>query len=468
MRLRFRPGGPGQGGELDGSSVHIAATAGEVLDSFNLDLIGLEVDRVLVDGVPASFARQNGELIVTPAIPVAAGAVFRTIVAYGGEPRSLTGRDGSLEGWIPLRGPGAVALGEPIGTATWLPSNNHPTDKAAFDFRIEVPRGSDLKAVANGRLKRFRRLRDSEIWHWSERRPMAPYLATVAIADLQLRKGRIGGIPYWLAVEPRWLRAGNLRALVGRATRALPEVIRFAAELLGPYPFDAAGMTIVAGGSYALETQTRPTFPAPPTRDLLVHEVAHEWFGNAVTPRSWADIWLNEGFATYVQWVYRERHGGPSARTTFRRLITRPADSPIWQPPPGDPGSAANLFAASIYVRGAMTLEALRLKVGDATFFRILRRWVAGRRYANASTAGLITLAERLAATSLDSLFQRWLFEPGKPQHLSRGQQRVVEQPRQRVTRKAGATSVPAATPRAAAALIRALRLSGPARRPRG
>jgi aminopeptidase N len=433
VRLRFRPGGAGEGGSIGDSSVHIAATADELLDSFNLDLFGLEVKRVLVDGTPAGFDRQDGELTVTPATPVAAGSAFEIVVAYGGSPRPLRGRDGSAEGWIPLPGHGAVALGEPIGTATWLPCNNHPTDKATFDFRIELPRASGLEAVANGRLQRVRRRGDSAIWRWAGSRPMAPYLATVAIADFRIRKGRVGRIPYWLAVERRWLRDNRRRARVDRAGSALPEVLRFVTALLGPYPFEAAGMTVVSGGTYALETQTRPTFPGPPSRNLLVHEVAHEWFGNSVSLRSWPDIWLNEGFATYVEWVYRERHGGPSARTIFRRLLDRPASSALWRPPPGDPGSPANLFASAIYDRGAMTLQALRLQVGDSTFFRILRRWAATRRHGNGSTTELIALAERLAGRPLGSLFDRWLFEPGKPKHLRRRSGQVVEQRRQRI-----------------------------------
>ena len=247
---------------------------------------------------------------------------------------------------------------------------------------------------------------------------MAPYLATVAIGHFELRRSAIGAIPTWIAIHRFWLGSpGPDRAAVRRAARELPRVLRFESGLFGPYPFDAAGLII--GNSpdfdYALETQTRPTFTYPPPAELIVHEIAHQWFGDSVSVRTWAQIWLNEGFATYAQWLWRERHGGPSAAHTFRLLKRRPPDAELWNPPPARVGGPEHLFDPSVYIRGAMALEALRLRVGNPVFFRILRGWATENRYGNVTTPQFRRFAERLSGKQLEGLFRTWLYRRGKP-----------------------------------------------------
>jgi aminopeptidase N len=386
----------------------IAATAGQRLSHFSLDLNGLKVTAVSIDGEPARFSRGRGKLKLTPQVAPTTGAEFTTVVHYQGRPQLLTDPDGSQEGWY-RTDDGALAVGEPIGTATWIPCNNSLTDKATFGFAITVPRG--LKGVANGRLTGVTRRGSNTVFSWSEVEPMAPYLAGIDIGRGKLVRGQIGSTPSWTLVDPR-MAADSWPVL-----RKLPEVIHFESGIYGPYPFDAAGSIVdIAGFAYALETQTRPIYAFVPDLTTLVHETAHQWFGNSVGLKRWPNIWLNEGFATWTQWYYAERHDGVPAAQTFRALYRVPAtNTRFWDPPSGHPGTAVNIFATSTYVRGAMALEALRQKIGTKKMLKTLRRWSTEHRYGNADIDQFIALAEEVSGRDLGPLFQRWLYKRGKP-----------------------------------------------------
>jgi len=274
---------------------------------------------------------------------------------------------------------------------------------------ITVPDG--ITALGNGVLAGRASHGGRTTWVWHEGLPMAPYLATATNGRFQLTQTGVGGIPVYNAVDP------TLAAELGPLLDEVPDIVRFFSSLYGPYPFDAAGAIVddAPDVGYALESQTKPNFDRAPDEATLVHELSHQWFGDSVTLAQWPDIWLHEGFATWAEWIWDERHGGPTAQETFEAIYALPATFGFWRPAPAALPGPEDLFASTVYVRGALTLQALRERIGDIDFFRLLRRWYAENRDGNVTTAQFVSLAERVSHQQLDAFFANWLLSPGKP-----------------------------------------------------
>ncbi len=408
LDLQFTP----TTGRLDGSA-RIDARATQQLDQFNIDLRGFDVTAITVNGRPATFTRAGQELTVVPERPVRRGCTMRLAIEYGGVPETVIDPDGALDGWIPTDD-GAVVLSEPQGAPSWFPANDHPTDKARFSLAMTVP--SDLTVLGNGRPGRETTHDGFTTYRWTQRQPMATYLATVAIGHFDVTTSRSpGGIPIVNGVDPR-LAADSQASL-----DLLGEIVDWEAGLFGRYPFDTVGAIAdyAPNVGYALETQTRPVFTSAVDDGTLVHELAHQWFGDSVSVASWPEIWLNEGFATYTEWLWEEQHGGPTAQQRFdEAYASYPADDPFWAKAPGPDAlpEAADLFIGPVYTRGAMTLHQLRLAIGDDAFLRLLRRWATQHRYGNVSTAEFVALAQRVSGQDLTTLFTTWLSTPARPE----------------------------------------------------
>ncbi|MEY9965778.1 aminopeptidase N [Streptacidiphilus sp. MAP12-16] len=391
-------------------TAQLTSTAAQDLSSFDLDLSGLTVSSVLVDGRPAAVRRDGVKLQITPAQTLPDGATFHTTVVYAGVPENVTDPDGSADGWIAQPDGSVFVAGEPQGAMTWFPTNGHPIDKSTYDISVTVPNG--WTAVANGRLRFQCSIGGRTTFAWRESQPMAAYLATASIGRFQVSQyWTAGGLPVYTAVDPAEAAAA------APVLAQLPDVISWETTLFGRYPFDAAGAIVAHAPKigYALETQTRPVYASAPDIDTLVHETAHQWYGDSVSLNRWKDIWLNEGFATYTEWLWDAQHGGPSTKQRFARDYALPATNELWSFPAGDPGSAAHLFATPPYERGAMVLQKLRETVGDPIFFLILRTWADDHRYGHGDTAQFVQLSAKLSGQNLDAMFATWLYGQGKP-----------------------------------------------------
>ena len=412
IRLRYWPATD----RLTGTAT-ILATATQDLTRFDLDFV-LAVTSVRVNNRAAAFwPAGDHELVVQPARTVAKGADLTVVVQYSDIPSQVRRHGATL--WR-RTADGALAVDEPHTAWWWFPSNDHPLDKATYDVSVLVPDG--IQVISNGRQPSAPApvLGGWTRWYWREARPQATYLAVLVIGKYDLHTDvAANGTPIVTAYSTS---LGDLAGAARASVERTNEVLEWESRLLGPYPFEAQGGVVVPPRElgFALEAQTRPVYDgafwaAGSDMYVVVHENAHEWFGDSVSVAGWRDIWLNEGFASYLEWLWSEAHGEGTAAELFAYTFAHyPATDPFWQVKPGDPGASA-LFADAVYGRGAMALQALRMTVGDPVFFRILRTWAARKRYGNGTIEQFAALAEQLSGENLHPLFTTWLFTPGRP-----------------------------------------------------
>jgi len=398
----------GAGGRIDAATtVRLAPTVD--LDALHLDLVGLDVEAVLVDGTPAPFRREGRELVVDPAVVLRRDRTVDVTVAYVGTPEPVDlGSDIFGAGWQ-TDGRDAFVVSEPAGAASWFPGNDHPTDKATFRFRVTV--AADQVAVANGLLVDERTEPDGRrTFTWEASDPMATYLASVAIGDLVLEERTA---PTGLRLRDAYPRR---LADAARTTFApAGEMLAVYERWFGPYPFEVYGHVVVDEVlGYALENQTLSLFGSDLVRggveSVVAHELVHQWFGNAVSPATWRDIWLNEGFATYGEWIWEQERGGRSIADSARAAHAV-SDFGV---PPGDPGTE-ELFQPTVYLRGALAVHAIAEAIGDDAFRALLREWVERFGGGVASTADLRALAEELGGRDLGPLFDAWVYGSALP-----------------------------------------------------
>lgn len=381
------------------------------LRSLAFDLRGLTVSAVSVDGTRARFSQSSRKVRVRPATPLARGDAAAVRITYAGTTGRPIDDTDSLFGWVSTP-EGALVVSEAYGAPTWYPVNDSPADKATYSFAITVPK--DREAVANGvpvgdpvTAKGWRTFR------YRETSPMASYLATVAIGDYTVVHFTKRGLRYVTAYDDGLAAAKQAESLA--AISKQPAMIAYYSKLFGAYPFTSAGAIVDRFEiGYDLETQTRPIFSTGASESTVAHHTAHQWFGDSVTPRRWKDIWLNESFATYGEWLWERHEGRTTIAAQVARLRALPATDDLWDGKVGDP-KAPTLYDPLVYDRGALALALLQQKVGLPTFLRILRTWATDHRYGNASTKDFIALSERISKQDLGAFFHTWLYTTGKP-----------------------------------------------------
>lgn len=396
-------------------STTITANATERLRSFHLDFHALTVDSVLVDNISAEFSRDGDEMTVTPSNVLEGGRAFTVAVNYHGTPELMWFEAFPVEmGWAHAQDGTINVWGEPNAASTWFPNNNHPRDKAVYRFEIRVPK--PWIVAASGSLKETKDNGDQTLFIWEMEQPMASYLASINIDQYELfEQTGPNGMKirnYFPPDYPISLRTGF---------DILPAAIDFFDDLFGPYPFNEYGVVISDNTSpcntvdTALEVQSL-SIHCPSdimaSERVIIHELAHQWFGDSISLENWKDIWLKEGLAVYSEWLWESRSDPATLAQIAKsnRSGFFDSDASVGEPPPD------GLYSIESYTGGALVFEALRLEVGHETFLKILKTYSERYRYGNAGTDEFITLAEDVSGLELNAFFDQWLFSARMPE----------------------------------------------------
>jgi aminopeptidase N len=401
---------------LDAKAV-IVATATQELGSFSLDLVRLRAGKVRVNGGKRTrFTQTPSKLVITPERPIAEGAAFTVEIDYAGSPAPRRSAWGPV-GWEELTD-GVIVAAQPSGAPTWFPCNDHPSDRASY--RIRVSAEEPYTVVANGALVSHSVASGRGTWVYECPEPTATYLATVQIGRYTRHQVEFSGTTVEFAFP------AGLDRRVRADFSPLADMVDLFSSSFGPYPFPVYRVIVTDDElEIPLEAQGAAIFGENHvdgdggSERLIAHELAHQWFGNSVGLAAWQHIWLNEGFACYAEWLWSERAGRETADALARRyqvsLRALPQDLII-----SDPGPAY-MFDDRVYKRGALTVHALRLTLGDTAFFDLLRAWTQRFRMQVVTTADFRDFTAAQTGADVDGLFSAWLDAESLPELPARG-----------------------------------------------
>ncbi|MEU4242555.1 M1 family metallopeptidase [Actinoplanes sp. NPDC026619] len=392
-----------------GGKATVTAQAIQPLSRFSLDLGEFRVSDVRVDGRRVQYTHRANKLRIKPEQSIGYGATFKIEIKYAGKPVPISGRWGDI-GWDELTD-GALVASQPNGAPSWFPCNDR-LEKASF--LVKLTAASPYTVVVTGDLVSRRRGAGDTTWVYERTEPTAPYLMSAQVGRYELVDLAVGGVAQRAAIPPR------LRTVFRHDFARHGEIMTTFESLFGPYPFREY-VVVVADDDLddPIEAQGMAVFGRNHVdgfrthERLVAHELAHQWFGNSLTVADWRHIWLNEGFATYAEWLWSDVSGGPSVDALAARwhawLAAQPAVVAV-----ADPG-VARMFDAQVYKRGALTLHALRARIGETAFFALLRSWVGEHQHGTVTTAKFREQAARFATAPLEDLFTAWLDRPALP-----------------------------------------------------
>ncbi len=402
--------------ELDAVTT-IEAIATQDLSRFNLDFAGFEINSITVNGEAAQFERKGQELTVIPVQALSKDQTFTVAVSYNGIPTPMTSKALPFPtGWIVYEN-GIFVLSEPDGSASFYPVNDHPLDKAIYTIIVTVP--EPWEVAANGVLQNQTDNGDTTTYTFTVRDPMASYLTTINVNDFDVETMKSdAGVPI------RNYYAASLPDDINKPFARQGEMIDYFSELFGPYPFEVYGSLVMdTEFGAALENQTMSIYgidmidldDIEGSEAVVAHELTHQWFGDSVSVADWSDIWLNEGFASYGEALWVEYDYGREGLNKWADSVYQEVQNyPEFYPPPGSP-APNDLFNGGVYLRGGLTLHALRLEVGDDAFFEIVRTYYDRYKFGNATTDDFIAVAEEVSGNDLGDFFNGWLYDEQLP-----------------------------------------------------
>jgi aminopeptidase N len=380
-------------------------------EEFQLDFgKSLTVTSIALDGQKATFRERGKDLVVRA--PVRADERYILEVRYRGTPKPVaaptTRDDFSTIGWAITDKGETWTMQEPFGAYSWYAVNDHPSDKALYDFTLTTR--SPWVGVANGQLESRKRSGGSTVTDWHLDEPAASYLVTVAFGNFKMTRDRSkSGVPltYW---TPR----GDESSL--RSVQVAGDELDWIEARLGPYPFSSLGLVVVDSTS-GMETQTMITLGATEytlSPAVVVHEMIHQWYGDQVTPRDWRDVWMNEGMAMYLQVLWEAQEYGFDVEQPLSDWASLDQQQRSSSGPPAnyDP---ATFGEGNIYYLPALMWDQLRQRIGDDRFWRLVRAWPRSRDNGNASYDDITAWWSQKTGEDLRPLFDAWLLGRESP-----------------------------------------------------
>ncbi len=376
------------------------------LDRIDLNFYNnLKIKELTLNNLSAKFENEGTKLSVF--LDDVRMDTFKLKVVYEGTPK-LAGLSAFVFGEIDGRS-AVYNLSEPSYASTWFPCNDIPSDKVLLD--IKITNDSSQTSISNGFLVSKELNRDRMTYHWKTYYPISTYLICLYSSKyVEFEDKYISAdgdtMPIQYYAFPNQLDEAKIDF------KDTPKMIAFFSKTFGEYPFikEKYGIAEFLWQMGAMEHQTitgiGSNFVGGKNffEDVYVHELAHHWWGNAVGPATWKDIWLNEGFATYSEALYAESKSGKDAlQSTMLNKFSDEFSNMLY-----DPGE--NLFSPTVYDKGAWVLHMLRWEVGDSIFFEILRTYFEKFKYKSAATNDFIHVCENLSKRDLTKFFDQWVF----------------------------------------------------------